>query len=105
MHTIQRRKFTSSCAALAAAVIGIPVLLVSHARAQQAVTAPPGNPSAQPGTNTEATTERVFVTGSIIPTAAEVGPNPVITATRDLINKIGDRTTEEILRNLPIANA
>ncbi len=36
----------------------------------------------------EATTERVFVTGSAIPTAAEVGPNPVLNVTRDLINKI-----------------
>ena len=52
-----------------------------------------------------ATAERVFVTGSAIPTANEVGPNPVINVTRDLINKTGDRTTEEILRNLPIANA
>ncbi|HEV2841052.1 MAG TPA: TonB-dependent receptor plug domain-containing protein, partial [Chthoniobacterales bacterium] len=53
----------------------------------------------------EASTERVFVTGSAIPTAAEVGPNPVLNVTRDLINKTGDRTTEEVLRNLPIANA
>ena len=35
----------------------------------------------------EASTERVFVTGSAIPTAAEVGPNPVLNVTRDLINK------------------
>src|SRR2546421_4641668 len=53
----------------------------------------------------EATTERVFVTGSAIPTAAEVGPNPVLNVTRDLINKSGDRNTEELLRNLPVANA
>ncbi|MGI8821673.1 MAG: TonB-dependent receptor plug domain-containing protein [Chthoniobacterales bacterium] len=55
--------------------------------------------------NTEATTERVFVTGSAIPTAAEVGPNPVVNVTRDLINKTGERNTEELLRNLPVANA
>ena len=53
----------------------------------------------------EATTERVFVTGSAIPTAAEVGPNPVINLTRDLINKSGERNTEELLRNIPAANA
>jgi iron complex outermembrane recepter protein len=53
----------------------------------------------------EATTERVFVTGSAIPTAAEVGPNPVLNVTRDLINKSGERNTEELLRNLPVANA
>src|SRR5438105_2133777 len=53
----------------------------------------------------EATTERVFVTGSAIPTAAEVGPNPVLNVTRDLINKSGERNTEELLRNLSVANA
>jgi len=53
----------------------------------------------------EASTERVFVTGSAIPTAAEVGPNPVLNVTRDLINKSGERNTEELLRNLPVANA
>src|SRR5947207_208472 len=53
----------------------------------------------------EATTERVFVTGSAIPTAAEVGPNPVLNVTRDLINKSGERNTEELLRNLTVANA
>ncbi|MFN2622249.1 MAG: TonB-dependent receptor plug domain-containing protein [Chthoniobacterales bacterium] len=53
----------------------------------------------------EATTERVFVTGSAIPTAAEVGPNPVLNVTRDLINKSGERNTEELLRNLTVSNA
>ncbi len=65
---------------------------------------PNGNlvPTEQPSI---ATTDRVFVTGSAIPTAAEVGPNPVLNTTRDLINKSGERTAEELLRNLPIANA
>jgi iron complex outermembrane recepter protein len=53
----------------------------------------------------EATTERVFVTGSAIPTAAEVGPNPVLNVTRELINKSGERNTEELLRNMAAANA
>jgi iron complex outermembrane receptor protein len=53
----------------------------------------------------EASTERVFVTGSALPTAAEVGPNPVLNITRDLINKSGERNTEELLRNLAVANA
>ena len=52
-----------------------------------------------------ATTERIFVTGSNIPTAQEVGPNPVLNMNRDLINKSGERTVEEILRNQPVANA
>src|SRR6476659_313167 len=104
MHIFQSPKFTSVFAALAANLIAI-AFVPARANAQQAVTAPPGNPSAQPGANVEASTERVFVTGSIIPTAAEVGPNPVINTTRELIDKSGDRSTEEILRNLPIANA
>src|ERR1044071_4598637 len=53
----------------------------------------------------EASTERVFVTGSALPTAAEVGPNPVLNVTRDLINKSGERNTEELLRNLTVSNA
>src|SRR3954451_20031299 len=53
----------------------------------------------------EASTERVFVTGSALPTAAEVGPNPVLNVTRELINKSGERNTEELLRNLTVSNA
>ena len=49
--------------------------------------------------------ERVIVTGSIIPTAEEVGPNPVYTLNRDLIDKSGERTTADLLRTQPIANA
>ena len=56
-------------------------------------------------TEVEAETERFIVTGSNIPTAEEVGPNPVATYTRDSLNKTGDRTTEQFLRNLPISNA
>ncbi|PZR74604.1 MAG: hypothetical protein DLM73_07420 [Chthoniobacterales bacterium] len=81
--------------------VSLPLVLVSSALAQDATPTPAVNAN---GT-LEATTERVFVTGSIIPTASEVGPNPVINTTRDLINKSGERNTEELLRNLPIANA
>jgi len=49
--------------------------------------------------------ERVIVTGSYIPTAEEVGPNPVLIINRELIEKSGERTTEELLRNLTVANA
>ena len=45
------------------------------------------------------------MTGSNIPTAEEVGPNPVLTVNRELIEKSGERTSEELLRNLPVANA
>ena len=58
-----------------------------------------------PGPGAEATAERVIVTGSNIPTAEEVGPNPVLNYNRDVINKVGERTTEQFLRDLPVANA
>lgn len=49
--------------------------------------------------------ERVIVTGSNIPTAEEVGPNPVFVLNRDLIDKSGQRTTTDLLKIQPIANA
>lgn len=55
--------------------------------------------------STTAEAERVIVTGSNIPTAEEVGPNPVDTYNRENIKKSGDLTTEQFLRDLPIANA
>jgi iron complex outermembrane receptor protein len=84
--------------------VSLPLVLASSAFAQEAVPTPATTVNAN-GTQVEATTERVFVTGSAIPTAAEVGPNPVLNVTRDLINKSGERNTEELLRNLPAANA
>src|SRR5260370_41307861 len=50
--------------------------------------------------------ERVIVTGSNIPTAEEVGPNPVFNLNRDLINKSGQGTTvEQLLKTQPVMNA
>ena len=98
----------AACVALAMSLIALP-----NAVAQQAVDRPNqppqevrdanGNQTAAP--QQEATTDRVFVTGSAIPTAQEVGPNPVLTVSRELINKSGERTAEQFLRNLPVANA
>src|SRR6266700_1867060 len=49
--------------------------------------------------------ERVIVTGSNIPTAEEVGPNPVFSLNRDLINKSGaGTTTEQLLQRQPVMN-
>src|SRR5690349_2785635 len=61
----------------------------------------PSPAPSESGPTTE--TERVIVTGSNIPTAEEVGPNPVLTINRDLIEKSGERTTEELIRNLTVA--
>src|SRR5207237_9415004 len=71
--------------------------------------APETTPTAARVENREsgAETERVIVTGSYIPvpTAAEVGPNPVQTIDRYTIDKSGERSAEQLIRNLPVANA
>src|SRR5438105_13844319 len=60
-----------------------------------------GNPL--PGAS--ATAERVIVTGSNIPTAEEVGPNPVDIYNQETMSKSGERTTEQFLQSLPTVNA
>ena len=48
----------------------------------------------------------MIVTGSIIPTAEEVGANPVYSLNRDLINKSGQSTTvEELMKAQPVISA
>jgi iron complex outermembrane receptor protein len=74
------------------------------AQAQVALTAPRPSPSPTP-MSVAVQTERIIVTGSKIPAAEEVGPNPVLTINRDYIEHSGERTTAQLLRNLPIANA
>jgi outer membrane receptor protein involved in Fe transport len=63
-----------------------------------------GNVLSAPGTTT-AIAERVIVTGSNIPTAEEVGPNPVVNYNREAIEKSGRRTTEDFLLSLPIVTS
>src|SRR5438093_3670265 len=59
----------------------------------------------QPRGEPVATTFEVIVTGSLIPTAEEVGPNPVFFLNRDLINKSGaGTTTEQLLQRQPVMN-
>ncbi|PYL57186.1 MAG: hypothetical protein DMF31_11180, partial [Verrucomicrobia bacterium] len=84
------------------ACVGIPLIIASSAFAQNPPPPPPtGAGPAPPPTEVE----RVIVTGSNIPTAEEVGPNPVDTYNRDNINKSGEITTEQFLLSLPIINA
>src|SRR5437870_351059 len=59
------------------------------------------NPSSTPGIPTEAEAERVIVTGSNIPTAQEVGPNPVDTYRPEDIEKLGARNATDLLTKLP----
>src|SRR5580765_1440695 len=83
------------------ASVGIPFILASNAFAQNPPP-PAAAPAPAPGA---AEVERVIVTGSNIPTAEEVGPNPVLALNRDLIDKSGQRQAAELLRDLPVANA
>src|SRR5438093_3999802 len=86
-----------------AACVGIPLIIASNAFAQNLpplstdIGAAPTPPAAE--------VERIIVTGSNIPTAEEVGPNPVDIYNRENITKSGEFTTERFLQSLPIANA
>src|SRR5207247_202209 len=91
-----RNKFGFARIALVASV-GYPFVAASNAFAAD----PP--PAAAPAPAAEV--ERVIVTGSLIPTAEEVGPNPVFFLNRDLINKSGaGTTTEQLLQRQPVMN-
>src|SRR5437773_8871952 len=83
------------------ASVGFPFIVASNAFAQAAP--PPPGAAAPPAPAAEV--ERVIVTGSNIPTAEEVGPNPVFNLNRDLINKSGaGTTTEQLLQRQPVMN-
>ncbi len=86
-----------------AACVGIPLIIASNAFAQNLAPLQTLTGAAPPPATAEA--ERVIVTGSNIPTAEEVGPNPVDTYNRDNINKSGEHTTEQFLLSLPVVNA
>ena len=100
-------------AALVASV-GIPLIFASNAFAQNpAAAAPPPPPAPPVGAAAApapapgaAEVERVIVTGSNIPTAEEVGANPVFSINRDLINKSGQGgTVETLLKSQPVFGA
>ena len=91
---ISKFGFVRTALAVAAA---IPMFAGSGAFAQQPTPTP-----APAGAPVEA--ERIIVTGSNIPTAQEVGPNPVLNINRDLINKSGERTAEQLIKSFPVAN-
>src|SRR6266550_2340593 len=98
-------KFSIRVALVAA--VAFPLIIAMSARAQEpAPTAPPTGsniaPTGAPAA-TEATAERVVVTGSNIPTAEEVGPNPVDTYRRDDITRLGVRTPTDLVLRIPAA--
>src|SRR5436190_12059490 len=85
---------------ISASVAGLFALLACSVFAQ--------NPSPAPAAAASPSeAEPVIVTGSYIPTqtAAEVGVNPVQVIDRYTIERSGERNTEELLRNQPVANA
>jgi iron complex outermembrane recepter protein len=66
-----------------------------------ACSVPAQNPLPTTGIPAEAEAERVIVTGSNIPTAQEVGPNPVDTYRPEDIEKLGARNATDLLTKLP----
>src|SRR6266487_1434594 len=89
-----RLKLALARVALVASVGSAAARLIFAANAFGQEPAPPG----------VAEVERVIVTGSMIPTAEEVGSNPVFSLNRDLINKSAAGTTEQLLQRLPVMN-
>src|SRR5580704_12629321 len=92
---------------LVAAVV-FPLIIATSVRAQDANAAAPATgsnlaPNTAGPAATEATAERVVVTGSNIPTAEEVGPNPVDTYRRDDITRLGVRTPTDLIQRIPAA--
>ena len=88
-----------------ALAVGLPVFILSNAFAQAPSPAAPTtgtNIGAQP-TGSQAEVERVVVTGSNIPTAEEVGPNPVDTYRRDDITRLGVRSSTDLIQKIPSA--
>src|SRR5882724_7586779 len=85
------------------AAVAFPLIIAMSARAQEPAPPPPTGTNITPGgpAATEATAERVIVTGSNIPTAEEVGPNPVDTYRRDDITRLGVRTPTDLILRIP----
>ncbi len=78
---------------ISASVGGLFALLACSVSAQ--------NPLPTPGVPTEAVVEPVIVTGSNIPTAEEVGPNPVDTYRTEDIEKLGAYNATDLVTKLP----
>ncbi len=79
------------------ASVGFSLLFVANTFAQN----PPPPPGA-PAAASEATAERVIVTGSNIPTSEETGPSPVDTYRTEDIQKLGVVNQTDLLNKLPI---
>jgi iron complex outermembrane receptor protein len=80
-------------------VVAFTLVTSGLALSQEVETQPQQSEPSAKGASEE---ERVIVTGSHIPTAEEVGPNPVLEINRDMIEKSGERTAADLLKRLPI---
>src|SRR5439155_25308904 len=76
-------------------IVGIPLLLASISFGQETVSA------SREADRRVATVVEVIVTGSNIPTAEEVGPNPVDTHRPADIEKLGIRNATDLTTFLP----
>src|SRR4051812_48101818 len=79
------------------AAVGIPLVIAGSAYAQ----GPSPTVAPAPNTPQEATTERVYVTGTYIPTAETESALPVTVYTAEVLKKQGANTPVEGLRQLP----
>src|SRR5712691_150379 len=85
-----------------AALVGVNLLIAPKLCAQAIVPATVASPPpTQVATGATAEVERIIVTGSNIPTAEEVGPNPVDTYRPADIEKLGIRNATDLLTKLP----
>src|SRR5436309_484411 len=85
-----------------AAAVGVNLLIAAKVPAQAIVAAAIASPPpAQVTTGATTEVERVIVTGSNIPTAEEVGPNPVDTYRPADIEKLGIRNATDLTTFLP----
>jgi outer membrane receptor protein involved in Fe transport len=86
-------------------MIGILMFVSSTVLAQVPAGPPPTTGGGQGAAAGTAEAERVIVTGSNIPTAEEVGPNPVTNLNRDYIQKTGHVNVEQLLKDQPVNNS
>src|SRR3954462_5607487 len=83
------------------AAVGLPLVIAASAYAQDPAATVAPVPNAPAPANTEATTERVVVVGSYIPTAETESALPVTVYTAEVLRKQGANTPVEGLRQLP----
>src|SRR5437764_6832928 len=95
----------NSKSGLSRAAVVLSVVLPVFALARVFAQAPAAPPPGAPATGATAEAELVIVTGSNIPTAEEVGPNPVTNLNRDYIEKTGAISVEQLLKDQPINNS